>query len=132
MAARFHLDSARERGNRLSFLANFAAVWLVTSLSLFILSKLPTGIELAGLGPALMAGLVLGLLNAFVRPVLGFLTFPLNFLTLGLFSLVLNGLIFMFAASLVRGFSLRRGCLTALIGSILLSLLNWLIFLILP
>ena len=116
----------------MSVLTSFLAIWLVTSISLLILSKLPTGIELEGFGPALAAGFVLGLLNAFLRPVLGFLTFPLNFLSLGLFSLVLNGLLFMLAASMVRGFSLRRGCLTALVGSILLSLLNWLFFAIFP
>lgn len=113
-------------------LANFLVVWLVTSVSLYILSKLPTGIEMEGFGPALAAGLVLGLLNAFLRPILGFLAFPITFITLGLFSLVLNGLMIMLTAGLVRGFGLSRGCLTAIVGSILLSLLNWFIFLIFP
>jgi putative membrane protein len=112
--------------------ANFLAVWLVSSFSLYILSRLPTGIRIEGFGTALVAGLVLGLLNAFLRPVLGFLAFPITFLTLGLFSFVLNGIVFLLASSLVRGFDLNRGCLTAIIGSILLSLLNALIFLILP
>jgi putative membrane protein len=110
--------------------ANFLIVWLVTSLSLYILSRLPTGIRIDGVGPALVGGFVLGLLNAFLRPVLGFLAFPITLLTLGLFSFVLNGIVFMLAASLVRGFDLNRGCLTAIIGSILLSLLNGLIFMI--
>lgn len=104
----------------------------MTSVSLYILSKLPTGIELDGFGPALVGGLVLGLLNAFLRPVLGFLAFPLTLITLGLFSFVLNGIIFLIASSLVSGFNLRRGCLTAIIGSILLTLLNAFIFWILP
>lgn len=116
----------------MAILTNFLAVWLVTSLSLYILSRLPTGIQMDGFGPALAGGLVLGLLNAFLRPVLGFLAFPITFITLGLFSFVLNGIVFMLAASLVRGFSLSRGCLTAIIGSILLGLLNALIFAVLP
>ena len=108
-------------------LAGFLAIWLVTSVSLYILSKLPTGVELDGFGPALVAGLALGLLNAFLLPVLEFFTFPLRWLTFGLFSIVLNGIIFMLAASLVKGFGLNRGCLTAIIGSLLVSLLNWFI-----
>jgi putative membrane protein len=126
-----HLESTIVE-ERMSFLTNFLAIWLVTSFSLYVLSRLPTGIELEGFAPSLVAGFVLGLLNAFLRPVLGFIAFPLTVLSLGLFSLVLNGLIFLLAASLVRGFGLRRGCLTAFVGSILLSLLNALIFAVLP
>ena len=116
----------------MSVLSSFLAIWLVTSLSLYVLSKLPTGIEIDGFGPALVGGLVLGLLNAFLRPILGILTFPITILTLGLFSLVLNGLVFLLASSLVKGFNLNRGCLTAIIGSILVSLLNAFIFWVIP
>ena len=115
----------------MGFLTGFLAVWIVSSLSLYLLSMLPTGIRLDGIGPAIAAGLVLGLLNALLLPVLRFISMPLIWISFGLFSVVLNGLIFMLASRLVSGFELKRGCLTALIGAILLSLLNSLIFAIL-
>jgi putative membrane protein len=108
-------------------LQEFVLVWIVTTVSLYILSKLPTGIEVAGLGAAAGWGLVLGILNAFLKPVLNFFTWPITFLTLGLFSIVINGLVFALAASVVRDVRLRHGCLTAIVGSILLGLLNGLI-----
>ncbi len=112
----------------MGILSNFVIVWLVTSVSLYVLSRLPTGIESQGFGPSLVTGLVLGLLNATLRPLLGFFAFPITFITFGLFSFVLNGIVFLIAATFVKGFGLRHGCLTALIGSILLSLLNALDF----
>lgn len=108
-------------------MGEFVLVWIVTTVSLYILSKLPTGIEVAGIGAAAGWGLVLGLLNAFLKPVLMFLAWPINFLTLGLFSILINGLVFALAAAAVREVNLRHGCLTAIIGSILLGLLNGLI-----
>lgn len=105
----------------------FLVVWIVTTVSLYILSKLPTGIEVTGLGAAAGWGLVLGLLNAFLKPILRFLTWPINFLTLGLFSIVINAFVFALAAALIREVNLRHGCLTAIVGSILLGLLNGLL-----
>lgn len=102
-------------------------VWIVTTVSLFILSKLPTGIDVSGIKAAAGWGLVLGLLNAFLKPVLKFLTWPINFLTLGLFSIVINALVFALAAAAIREVNLRHGCITAIIGSILLGLLNGLL-----
>jgi len=108
-------------------LPEFLVVWIVTTVSLFILSKLPTGIEVSGIKAAAGWGLVLGLLNAFLKPVLKFLTWPINFLTLGLFSIVINALVFALAAAAIREVNLRHGCITAIIGSILLGLLNGLL-----
>lgn len=109
-------------------ISHLLIVWLVTSVSLLIISKLPLGIEIDDFGTALVAALVLGILNALVRPVLAFFTFPLTLLTFGLFTFVLNAIVFTLAAALVDGFHLRGGCLSALIGPILLSLLNSLLF----
>ena len=67
---------------------------------------------------------MLGLLNAIVRPILGFLTFPITILTLGLFALVLNALMVMLMAALVKGVQLRNGFWGALIVSILLGIFN--------
>ncbi|BFM38730.1 phage holin family protein [Synechocystis sp. LKSZ1] len=102
--------------------------WLVTSVSLFIISKLPTGVEISSFKKALISALVFGLLNAFVRPVLAFFAFPLTFLTFGLFSVVINAAIFGLAAFLVDGFSLRWGFWSALMGALLLGFINSLIY----
>ena len=111
----------------MSWLMQFLLVWLVTAVSLLIISRLRVGVEVVDVKTAVIGGLTLGLLNAFVRPVLAFLTWPINFITLGAFSIVINAIIFGLAAGLVEGFNLRKGCLTALIGAILLGLLNGLI-----
>jgi len=102
--------------------------WFVTSVSLFIISKLPTGVEIDSFQKAMISSLVFGLLNVFVRPVLAFLSFPITFLTFGLFSVVINAAIFGLAAMLVDGFSLKWGFWSALIGAILLGFINSLIF----
>lgn len=109
---------------------HFLVVWLVTAVGLLIMSKLPLGIEIKDFGTALVSALVLGLLNALLRPVLGFLFFPVTFLTLGLFALVLNAFVFWLASKLVSGFHLRGGAFSALIGPIVLSFLTWVIFLV--
>ncbi len=96
---------------------------LVTSISLFILSKLPLGIEIDGFGKAVVSALVFGLLNALASPVLWALQL-FNWLTLGLLFLILNTIIFGLAAWLVEGFRLKWGFWSALLGSIILSLLN--------
>jgi putative membrane protein len=112
-------------------LLNIILTWLVTALSLFIISRLNIGIDINSVGTAVVAAIVIGLINALLRPIVAFLAFPLTVLTLGLFALVINALMFMLAAALVDGFRLRNGFGSALIGSILLSLLNGLIFWIL-
>lgn len=106
----------------------FLLTWLVTTASLFIISRLNLGINIKDLGATVVAALVLGLLNAVVRPILGFLSLPITILTLGLFALVLNALMIMLMAALVKGVRLSNGFWSALIGSIILSVLNWLIF----
>ena len=102
--------------------------WLVTAVSLLIISKLPTGVEIDSFGKAVISALVFGLLNALVKPILFILTIPITILTLGLFLLVLNAIIFGLAAALVSGFRLRWGIASALIGSIALSIINSLIY----
>lgn len=102
--------------------------WLVTTVSFLIISRLPIGVEIESFGKAAISALVFGVLNALLRPILGFFTFPLIILTLGLFLFVLNAIIFGLAAWLVPGFRLRWGIWSALIGSIALSIINSLIF----
>ena len=105
-------------------MTHFLVTWAATALGLLIISQLRWGIETRNLSTALVAGLVLGLLNAIVRPILGFLTFPITILTLGLFALVLNALMVMLMAALVKGVQLRNGFWGALIVSILLGIFN--------
>lgn len=107
--------------------------WLVISVSLIIISKLPTGIEIDGFKNAAIWAIVFGLLNTIIRPIMQFFTLPLTLIFSGfLISLVLNMIIFLIASSLVEGFRLRSGAWTALIGSISLSLVSAIIYKILP
>lgn len=109
-------------------LVSLLIAWLVTSVSLFIISKLPTGVEIDTFQKAVVSAAVFGILNALLRPILGFLALPITFLTFGLFAIVLNAIIFGLAAYLVTGFRLRWGFWSALIGAIALGIINSLIY----
>ena len=98
--------------------------WFVTALSFLIISKLPIGVEIDSFSKALISAAVVGILNAFLLPLLSFFSFPLIILTIGLFLFVLNSIIFGIAAHLVNGFRLRYGFWSALIGSIALAVIN--------
>ena len=97
--------------------------WLLSALSLLIVAWLVPGIEISGFGTALVAAIVIGLVNATVGFVLKVITLPLTILTLGLFLLVINALMLKLAAAVVPGFRVN-GCLPALIGAVLLSLVS--------
>lgn len=96
---------------------------LFNALGLLLIAEYVPGIEVAGFYPALIAALVLGLLNLIVRPVLLLLTLPITIITLGLFALVINGFLFLFAASVLEGFSVSSYWY-ALLGSILMSVIS--------
>ena len=98
--------------------------WAINALVLLALPYLLPGVHLRGFGQALLAALVLGLLNTLIRPVLLVLTLPINVLTLGLFTLVINGLLFWLAARLVGGFAVS-GFGWAVLGAIVYSLISW-------
>lgn len=102
--------------------------WLITTISFLIISRLPIGVEIENFSKAAISAAVFGILNALLKPILGFFTFPFIILTLGLFLFFLNAIIFGLAAWLVPGFRLRWGFWSALIGSIALSIINSLIF----
>jgi putative membrane protein len=108
----------------------FIVTVLVTAVSLLILARISIGLDMDDTGSALVSALVLGVLNATLRPVLGFLAFPITLLTFGLFSIVLNAIVLYITAALVKGFHLR-GFLNAIIASILLGILNSILFWIL-
>lgn len=100
------------------------AVWLVDTAALFVLPYLMSSITVGSLGVALLAALVLGLINAFIRPILTLLTLPVTVLTLGLFILVINGLMFWLASGLVPGFYVA-GLGSAVGGALLYSIISW-------
>ena len=97
---------------------------LVNAATIALAAALIPGIHLDGATPALLAGVVLGLINALVRPMLVILTLPLTLLTLGLFLLVLNGLCLAATAWLVPGFDID-GFLAAVLGALLVSVVSW-------
>ncbi|MGE0201407.1 MAG: phage holin family protein [Candidatus Melainabacteria bacterium] len=105
--------------------------WIVSALLLMFLAQVLPGLFVASFLTALIATFVLSLVNMLIKPVLSFLTLPITFLTLGLFSFVLNALMFWLASALVPGFDVSN-FFTALIGSIAFALLTGLIFNILP
>ena len=103
----------------------FLIHWAVTAVALAIGARVVPGIFVASTGTLIVAALVLGLVNAVVRPVLLILTLPITVLTLGLFYLVVNGLAFALAAWLVPGFTVAT-LGSAIGGALVVSLLSWL------
>ena len=99
--------------------------WLLSALSLIIVSRVVPGFEVAGIKSALIAALVIGLVNSTLGLLLKVLTFPFIVLTLGLFWFVINAFMLLFASTFVSGFHVR-GFGPAFIGAIVLSLLNML------
>ncbi|TMA97746.1 MAG: phage holin family protein [Deltaproteobacteria bacterium] len=97
--------------------------WLISALSLMIVAYLFPGIQLQGLGAALIAPIVIGLINATIGLILKIVTFPLTILTLGIFWLVINALMLQLAAALVPGFYVA-GFLSAFFGAIVLSIVS--------
>jgi putative membrane protein len=105
---------------------DFFAHLVVSAALLLLVANAVKGVQIRGALSAVLAALVLGLVNAVVRPLAVVLTLPLTFITFGLFLLVVNGLMLKFAAALVPGFRIR-GIMPAVWGSLLLTLLNLLI-----
>jgi putative membrane protein len=98
-------------------------IWLATALSLLVVDLVVPGVNIATFPAALIAALSIGLVNSSVKPILSALSLPLNFLSLGLFSVVVNGICFWLAAVLVPGFSVH-GLLAIILGPIALSFVN--------
>jgi putative membrane protein len=98
----------------------FFLTTLVTALSLLVVDLVVPGVNLATFPAAIVAALAIGLVNGTIKPVLSTLSMPVNFLTLGAFSLVVNGICFWLASLLVPGFSVY-GWLGFLLGPVVLS-----------
>ena len=98
--------------------------WLINALALFLLPYVFPWVTVDSMGAALIAALVLGLVNALIRPVLVLLTLPVTILTLGLFILVINGLLFWWVGSFLEGFRVA-GFWSGVFGAIVYSLITW-------
>ena len=106
-------------------------IWICNALALLAVAYLLPGVRVEGLESALIAALVLGLINTLLRPLLILLTLPVTVLTLGLFILVINGLLFWFAGSVLRGFEVS-GFWVGMMGALLYSILSSLFSLLIP
>jgi putative membrane protein len=98
-------------------------IWLLSAVALLVVAYIVPGFELESFGSALIAALVVGLLNATLGFVLKVLTFPLSILTLGIFLLIINAIILLLASAVVPGFKIR-GFLAAFLGAIVLMLVR--------
>ena len=109
----------------------FLISWLITALAIAVTAYLLAGITVDSVFAALVAALVLGLINAFVRPLLLLLTLPLNILTLGLLTFAINALMVMLTAAIVPGFHVASFW-WALLFSLVVSLITWALSAIAP
>lgn len=107
-------------------MARTIAKWLLNALVLTGIPYLVSGFEVSSFSRAVLVALVLGLINATLKPLLVLLTLPINILTLGLFTFVINALLLMLVSWMLDGFEIA-GFGTALIGALLISVANWII-----
>lgn len=98
--------------------------WLINALALLALPYIFTSIQVRSFTTALIAALVLGLINTLIRPILVLLTLPVTLLTLGLFIFVINGLLFWFVGSFIEGFTVG-GFWAGVFGAIVYSIISW-------
>lgn len=101
--------------------------WIILSVAVWATTQIISGISLNPVWVALIVGACITLFNMFLRPIINILTLPINVVTLGLFSLVVNGLLFWYLGSgIIRGFSVTHFN-AAFIGALIVSILNWIL-----
>ena len=100
---------------------NIIIRWILFALAVMLTAWIVPGISVSSFTSALLVCIVIALINTFIRPLLVVISLPITFLTLGLFSFVINALLLMFSGALTPGFEVK-GFLSALFGSIILSL----------
>jgi putative membrane protein len=105
-------------------IVNLLITWLVSALAVWLSAKLIPGVRIESFGVALVAAVVLGLVNALVRPLLVVLTLPITVVTLGLFLLVVNAATVGLAAYMIQGFTIN-GLFPAIFFSLVLTLVSW-------
>lgn len=97
---------------------------LVVVLAIMALPYVIPGIAVTGFYPALIVALILGVINLVVKPIISLVTLPINMVTLGLFGLVVNGLILWFIGTFVEGFTVAT-FLAAFLGALVVAAVNW-------
>ncbi|MEJ2222880.1 MAG: phage holin family protein [Desulfobacterales bacterium] len=100
--------------------------WLTTTAAILATAYVLDGIQVSGFFSAIFAAATLGILNAFFRPIALLLTLPINILSLGLFTFIINALMLKMASGLIPGFDVY-GFWTAIFGSFLISVISWLL-----
>ena len=100
--------------------------WLILTIAIMLTSYLLEGIHVTGFFSALFAAAILGILNAFFRPILIVLTLPINMLSLGLFTFVINAVLLLMVSGVIPGFEVR-GFWSAVFGSLTISIVSWLL-----
>lgn len=101
-------------------------VWVLNALALLAVAYFVPGIHVADFASALVAALVIGLVNMLIKPILVILTLPITILTLGLFILVINGLLFYGVGNWLQGFEVKT-LLAGIVGAVVYSVLSWLL-----
>ena len=107
-------------------MSGFLIHWIVLAVALLVTTRLVGGVNVNSFATLAVAALVIGFVNALVRPILVILSLPLTILTLGLFYLVVNGACLMLAAALVPGFTVSSWG-SAIVGALVLSVVGWLL-----
>ena len=105
---------------------SFLVRWLINAIAILLATYLIPGIEVSDPWAILAAAALLGVLNALIRPLFILLTLPINILTLGLFTLIINGLLLWMVSWLIKGFFIQ-GFWVAVLGALVISLFSWLI-----
>ncbi len=100
--------------------------FFIIVLSIMSLSHIIPGIAVAGFYPAIIVAIVLGVLNFTVKPIVTIITLPVNIITLGLFGLIVNGLILWFIGSFIQGFTVAT-FMAAFLGALVVSFVNWVV-----
>lgn len=121
---------ASQKWNTRGAMTNLLIGWLASAVALYVVTLVVPGVRVSSITATLIAAAVIGLVNTTIGNILKLLTLPIGCLTLGLSSLLINGLMFLLAANLVSGFRVD-GYIAALLGSIVMSLVNWALFAVL-
>lgn len=108
------------------FIIRWIIKWAVLAGAVILAAYLVPGITIVSWQTALLAAVILGLINVFIKPILFILTIPINIITLGFFGIILNALLFWFGASLVNGFAVSNFA-AAFFGSLIVSIIMWII-----
>ncbi len=123
---RYHLNSNRPSPGGSQWPGLLLIKWLILAAAVMLAAYLMENIRVSGFVSAFFAAGAIGLLNLFFRPVLLILTLPINIMTLGLFTFIINAIILKMASGLIPGFSVI-GFWTTVFGAILISAINWLL-----